>query len=70
MLIKVKFTKDDKPVGRNYTYRSKIPVDVGDQVDLPNGGIGIVTEVNIPESEVKVYKDRIKEIVGKKENCT
>lgn len=68
MFIKIKFIKNEKPSGREYTYRSQIPIEVGDLVELPSGGIGVVTEVNVPEEEVEPYKDKIKEISGRKES--
>lgn len=67
MLIKVKFIKNEKPLGREYTYRSQIPLNVGDTVELPSGGIGTVTEIDVPKESVKAYAEKIKEIVGKKE---
>lgn len=70
MFIKVRFTKEGIPAGREYTYSSKIPVEVGEQVELPTGGTGIVTEVNIPEEEVASYRDKIREIIGKKGDCS
>lgn len=68
MLIKVKFIKNEKPSGREYTYRSPIPLNVGDMVELPSGRIGTVTETNVPEESVKAYAEKIKEIVGLKES--
>lgn len=68
MFIKIKFIKNEKLSEREYTYLSQIPVEVGDLVELPSGGIGVVTEVNVPEEEVESYKDKIKEISGKKES--
>lgn len=65
MLIKVKFVKNGNPSGREYTYRSPIPVSIGDLVELPNG-TGIVTVVDVPEIEVEAFKDKVKEIVGLK----
>ena len=62
--IKVKFIKGDKPVGREYTYSSEILVNVGDKVELPGGANGIVTAVNVPESAVAGFKDKIKPIKG------
>lgn len=70
MFIKVRFIREGSPVGREYTYSSKIPVEVGEQVELPTGGIGVVTEVNIPEEEIASYRDKIREIIGKKEGCS
>lgn len=65
MLIKIKFTRNGTPSGREYAYKSLIPVKIGDLVELPNG-TGIVTAVNVPESEVEGFKDKVKEIVGLK----
>lgn len=65
MLIKVKFIKNGNPSGKEYAYRSSIPVSIGDLVELSNG-TGIVTEVDVPESEVEAFKDKVKEIVGLK----
>lgn len=67
MLIKVRFIKNGSPSGREYTYRSSIPLLVGDTVELPNNGTGIVTEVDVPESEVETYADKINGIIGLKE---
>lgn len=68
MLVKVKFFKGDKPCGRAYTYGAgDIPVVVGDKVKLPNGSQGIVVEVNVPESEIAAFKDKVKNILGKVE---
>lgn len=64
MLIKVKFLRNGQPSGRDYTYRSDVQVEVGNHVELPNGGDGIVTAVNVPESEVASYADKLKEIIG------
>lgn len=62
MYIKVKFLKNGKPSGREYTYKAAFPVRVGQEVLLPGGGNGIVTEINVPEESVESFKDRIKEI--------
>lgn len=62
MYIKVKFLKNGEPHGREYTYESTFPVSVGQEVILPGGGNGVVTEINVPEEEVESFKDRIKEI--------
>lgn len=64
MLIKVKFLRNGQPYGRDYTYRSEISVEVGDHVELPSGGDGIVTAVNVPELEVAAYADKVKKIIG------
>ena len=62
MYIKVKFLKNGEPYGREYTYKAAFPVRVGQEVILPGGGNGIVTEINVPEESVESFKDRIKEI--------
>ncbi len=73
-LIKVKFLKMGEPSGREYTYRSEIPVEVGDTVELPHavpvmGDVpysqGVVTQIYVPESEIEAFKDRVKTIIGK-----
>ena len=62
MYIKVKFLKNGEPHGREYTYKSTFPVHVGQEVILPSGGNGIVTEIDVPKEEVESFKDRIKEV--------
>lgn len=62
MYIKVKFLKNGEPHGREYTYKATFPVEVGQEVLLPGGGNGIVTEINVPEKDVESFKDKIKEI--------
>ena len=73
-LIKLKFLRDGQPSGREYTYISKSAVEVGDTVQVreaeegKDAPKGIVTAINVPESEVESFKDRLKEIVGKVDN--
>ena len=62
MYIKVKFLKNGEPHGREYTYKAAFPVSVGQEVILPGGGNGVVTEINVPEEDVESFKDKIKEI--------
>lgn len=67
-IIKVKFNKDGKPQGREYTYFSPIPVGVGDMVEIETKGKaakGTVTQTGVPESEISAFKDKIKTILGK-----
>lgn len=64
-LIKAKFLKNGEPSGRAYTYISDKEVIVGDLVQLNEKGRGIVTEVDVPESEVEGFKDKLKTIIGK-----
>lgn len=62
MYIKVKFLKNGEPHSREYTYKATFPVRVGQEVILPGGGNGIVTEINVPEKDVESFKEKIKEI--------
>lgn len=64
-LIKAKFLKDGEPQGRAYTYISNIDVKVGDLVQLNEKGQGIVIEIDVPESEVESFRDKLKTIIGK-----
>ena len=68
MYIKVKFLKNGEPNGREYTCKSTFPVRVGQEVILPGGGNGVVTEINVPEKEVESFKDKIKEIESVEES--
>lgn len=62
MYVKVKFIKNGEPRGREYTYKSTFPVRVGHEVILPGGGNGVVTEINVPDEDVEIFKDKIKEV--------
>ena len=62
MYAKVKFLKNGEPHGREYTYKAKFPVRVGQEVILPGGGNGVVTEINVPEENAESFKDKIKEV--------
>lgn len=64
MLIRVQFLKGEKPSGREYTYRSEVPVKVDDKVQINSSVKGIVTEINVPEEEVTAFADKVKSIVG------
>lgn len=71
MFVKVKFLKSDRPSGAAYTYDAgDIPVVVGDRVELPNGALGVVVEIDVPEKEVAAFRDKIKMIVRKREKDT
>lgn len=71
-LVKLRFLRNGEPSGREYTYISKSQLEVGDTVvvRLPQDGdkeapTGIITQIDVPESEVESFKDKLKEIVGK-----
>ena len=65
MIIKAKFLKDNQTTGRPYSYYSNDVVAVGDTVQINETAKGIVTEVDVPESEIADFKDKVKTIVGK-----
>lgn len=71
-LVKLRFLCNGEPQGRAFTYVSKEKVEVGYIViirepDYPGAEApkGIITMVDVPESEVEKFKDRLKEIIGK-----
>lgn len=70
-LVKLRFLRDGQPSGREYTYISKSEVAVGDTVQVreaeegKEAPKGIVTAINVPESEVESFRDKLKAIVGK-----
>lgn len=69
-LIKAQFLGkwDSKPGGRHYTYNAGgHDVKVGDLVQLNESGQGIVTAVNVDESEIASFRDKLQTIVGKVE---
>ena len=66
-IIKVKFYKNGIAGGRAYTYFSKDPVAPGDIVQINSASRGIVTEIDVPEEEVKDYRDKVKFVYGKVE---
>ena len=65
MIIKVKFLKDNQPTGRPYSYYSNDVVAVGDMVQINESAKGVATDVDVPESEIEAFKDKVKTIVGK-----
>lgn len=67
-IIKVQFFKGGIPAGREYTYFTPEPVDVGDVVDIEtkHGTTrAIVTTIDVPEAEIAAFKDKAKSIIGK-----
>lgn len=70
-LVKLKFLRNGEPSGREYTYISKSDVAVGDTVIVreaeegKEAPKGVITAINVPESEVEKFRDKLKEIVGK-----
>ncbi len=68
MIVKVKFLKDGQPSGRAYTYFSNEVVAVDDTVQINESAKGVVTEVDVPGSEIEAFKDKVKTIVGRLES--
>ncbi len=64
-IIKVQFLKGEVPSGKAYTYFSEETVSTGDLVQINSSAKGIVTEVDVSESEIEAFRDKVKTIVGK-----
>lgn len=67
-IIKVRFNKDGKPQGREYSYLTPEEVQVGDIVEMETRGKtakGTVTQTSVPAGEIADFKDKIKTIIGK-----
>lgn len=66
-VIKLKYLRAGQPSGREYTFYTPAPVEVGDiaVVSPDNTSQGMVTAVNVPLEEIEAFKDRAKTIIGK-----
>lgn len=64
-IIKVQFLKGEVPSGKAYTYFSEEEVSTGDLVQINSSAKGVVTEVDVPESEIEAFRDKVKTIAGK-----
>ena len=64
-IIKVKFYFNGVAKGRSYTYFSKDPVIPGDIIQINSLARGVVIEIDVPEEEIKDYRDKVKFIYGK-----
>lgn len=64
-IIKVKFLKGEIPSGKAYTYFSDEDVSIGDLVQISSSAKGIVTGVDVLESEIEAFRDKVKTIKGK-----
>lgn len=67
-IIKVKFFKVSIPAGREYTYFTPEPVMVGDVVDVETKmgkARAMVSQIDVPETEIAPFKSRAKSIIGK-----
>jgi hypothetical protein len=63
-IIKAQFLKGEIPSGKAYTYFSEETVSTGDLVQINSSAKGIVTEVDVPESEIEAFRDKVKTIAG------
>lgn len=64
-IIKVQFLKGETPSGKAYTFFSDVEVYVDDLVLINSSAKGVVTEVDVTESEIETFRDKVKTIVGK-----
>lgn len=62
--IKARYLKDGNPTGREYTFKAKGSIRVGDKVSI-EPATAIVTQADVPEEEVALFRDRLREIDGK-----
>ena len=74
-IIKCRFLdKDGEPRGREYSYKTEIPVEVGQIVDVPAPRQSdadselktksvIVSQINVPEEEIATFADKVKTVV-------
>ncbi|MDL2214439.1 hypothetical protein LJB76_02620 [Clostridia bacterium OttesenSCG-928-O13] len=65
-IVKVQYRIKDGSYGsREYSYFSAIPLEVGDEVMVPvrdKTGAARVSAINVPESEIADFADRVKTI--------
>ncbi len=64
-IVKVKYFSDEKGPLSNleYSYFSEVPLALYDKVMVPVRGrdqLAIVTAINVPESEIEAFKDKVK----------
>lgn len=67
-IIKLRYTKDGEPHGREYSYLTPEPVEIGDLVEIETKGRpakGIITQIGVPVEEIAPFKDKVKTILGK-----
>lgn len=64
-VVKLRFARNGNPYGREYTYYANVDVEVGDAVEVPGGNNGVITQIDVPLSEIEPFKDRAKAILGK-----
>lgn len=75
-IIKCRFLNENgEPQGKEYSYKTEIPVEVGQLVDVPaprqsdadvelKTKTVIVSQIDVPEEEIVAFADRVKTVVG------
>jgi hypothetical protein len=68
-LISVRFLRDGKPFGNNYTYfkSDAVTLNVGDYTLVPTGinnalSVAVVTKVDVPEHTISSFRNMVKTI--------
>ena len=67
-VIKLRFLKNGIPSGGEYSYLAPCILAVGDYVEAPSrSGVStaVITAVNVPETEIAPFRDRIKTVLGR-----
>ena len=68
-VIKLQFvelgTPQIKAQRKEYTYYCNDDVAVGEIVNVVEGKQGVITQINVPLSEIEPFKDRARTILGK-----
>jgi len=64
-VIKLKFINQGIAQGKEYIYYSNNDVEVGETVNIEEGKRGVITQINVPLSEIEPFKDKAKTILGK-----
>lgn len=69
-VIKLRYARNGEPAGREYTFYTPEPVEVGDEVVIDvisqdRCSYGVITAVNVPLAEIEPFGSRAKTIVGK-----
>lgn len=61
MYVKAKYLKNDIPAGKAYTFKTDVPVKIGDKISIGKAQ-AVVEVVNVQEDEVAGYKEKIKKV--------
>jgi len=66
LYIKARYMKDSVQNGREYTFGSDVIVKLGDVVSIGTAK-AVVTAVDVPETEILPFREKLKKIDGKVE---